>query len=97
MCMVGHEAAYLVMNLSVFMYNIAETRLVAYICLHLEPFSRNNSHMYDFIIKLRSSVVLKQPKYNTMKRGFISFRYQGAKIWIELPTVFKTVKYINGF
>ncbi len=36
----------------------------------------------DIIYNLRSTVSLKQPKYNTVTYDLNSFRYKGAKIWI---------------
>ncbi len=38
---------------------------------------------------LRSTVLLKQPKCNTVTYGLNSFRYKGAKIWNDLPKQIK--------
>ncbi len=43
----------------------------------------------DKIYNLCSTVSLKQPKCNTVTYGLNSFRYKGAKIWIDLPNKIK--------
>ncbi len=43
----------------------------------------------DKIYNLRSTVSLKQPKFNKVTYGLNSFRYKGAKIWNDLPNKIK--------
>ncbi len=43
----------------------------------------------DKIHNLHSTVSLKQPKCNTVTYGLTSFRYNGAKIWNDLPNKIK--------
>ena len=54
-----------------------------------------NSRPVKYI--LRDSHHLQQPKFNTYKYGFKSFRYYGAKLWNSLPTNVKYSKDINEF
>jgi hypothetical protein len=41
--------------------------------------------------------VLEQPKYNTVKYGKMSFKYQGAKVWNMLSNDFKQAIDITEF
>ena len=45
----------------------------------------------------RGGTKLIQPKVNTTRNGLKSFRYQGAKIWNELPTSIKNTEDVSGF
>ena len=45
----------------------------------------------------RDGTKLIQPKVNTTRNGFKSFRYQGAKIWNELPTSIKNTEDVSEF
>ena len=46
---------------------------------------------------LRDSNVVKQDKYFTVKYGFLSFKYHGAKIWNNLPANIKTTTNFKDF
>ena len=52
-------------------------------------------HSVDY--NLRDPFRLEQPKFNTIKFGFKSFRYYGAKLWNSLPTEVKDTDDINVF
>ena len=43
----------------------------------------------------RGGTELIQPKVNTARNGLKSFRYQGAKIWSELPTCKKNTEHVS--
>ena len=45
----------------------------------------------------RGGTKLIQPKVNTTRNGLKSFRYQGAKIWNELPTSIKNTEDVSEF
>ena len=45
----------------------------------------------------RGGTKLMQPKVNTTRNGLKSFRYQGAKIWNELPTSIKNTEDVSEF
>ena len=38
---------------------------------------------------LRDNHLVNQPKFNTFKFGYRSFKYYGAKLWNSLPTRLK--------
>ena len=46
---------------------------------------------------LRDPYKLQQPKFKTMRFGFRSFRYYGAKVWNSLPADVKSAECINEF
>ena len=46
---------------------------------------------------LRDDSLVKQNTYLTVKYGFLSFRYHGAKIWNSLPVTLKSVSNFNDF
>ena len=45
----------------------------------------------------RGGIKLIQPRVNSTRNGLKSFRYQGAKIWNELPTSVKNTKDVSEF
>ena len=45
----------------------------------------------------RNILALEQPKYNTVKYGFNSVIYQGAKLWNMLGNEVKQVDTLNKF
>ena len=50
-----------------------------------------------FKYELRDCDKFKQPKFNTVKYGFRSFSYYGAKLWNELPVHVKKSKTLTIF
>jgi hypothetical protein len=46
---------------------------------------------------LRDNCLLKQPKFNTKRHGFRSFRYYGSKLWNSLPVDIKNAKTLYMF
>ena len=51
----------------------------------------------DTIYNLRDNEKVKQPAYNTMTYGNNSLRYQGAKLWNQLPAHVKEATDLNQF
>ena len=55
----------------------------------------NPAFLHDLFVKkctghdLRGAISLNQPKYDTVKYGFNSIRYQGARLWNQLPPEFR--------
>ena len=45
----------------------------------------------------RGGIKLIQPRVNSTRNGLKSFRYQGAKIWNELPTSVKNTEDVSEF
>ena len=45
----------------------------------------------------RGGIKLIQPRVNSSRNGLKSFRYQGAKIWNELPTSMKNTEDVSEF
>jgi hypothetical protein len=77
------------------MQNIRLKQLVIYVykCIFL----KSPKYLHDiFSIKctpyeMRSSVILEQPKVNTVNNGLLSFSYHGAKLWNQLPNEIKSI------
>ena len=57
-----------------------------------ELFERSPSHY-----NLRDPYCLVQPTFRTMKYGFRSFRYFGAKVWNTLPAHLKGIDNLASF
>ena len=68
-------------------------------CIHgLNPGYLNELFSpHSVVYNLRDPFRLEQPKFNTMKFGFKSFRYYGAKLWNSLPKDVKDTDDINVF
>ena len=46
---------------------------------------------------LRDQSRLLQPKFNTKRYGYRSFKYFGSKIWNSLPTIIKNLDDLDMF
>ena len=71
----------------------------AFKCLHnsspsyITDMFRISATPYD----TRGGTKSMQPKVNTTRNGLKSFRYQGAKIWNQLPTFIKNTEHVSEF
>ena len=63
----------------------------------------NPAHLYELLTtheskyELRNRSRLLQPKFNTYRYGYNSFRYLGSKLWNSLPSHLKDIDNIYDF
>lgn len=85
--------------LSLSAIRIRHLAIEMYKCVHgLNPLYLNDLFEANNVeYNLRDKYRLKQPIFQTMKYGFRSFRYYGAKLWNALPVDIKKCENVHQF
>ena len=83
------------------MHNIRLKKMVIYVYKCVSQIAPAYLHdMFKIKItpyEMRSSIMLEQPKVNTVNNGLLSFTYHGAKLWNQLPNEIKSIPTFTNF